>query len=132
MSFHESTSFDSGRRRKLIPDGQDIWPTQLLLTIKVGNPSQVAIKASASGNNSSKSLIKRILDYFDPSTEPSILIDADLEKLGKKYFILITSNLELLGQVIGLHTPLRVVWSFMKSHFDLDCIFLCTSSFVIY
>ena len=32
--------------------------------------------------------MREFLDYFGLSTEPSILIDANLEKLKKKYFIL--------------------------------------------
>ncbi|EHA8589323.1 hypothetical protein COCNU_scaffold009189G000010 [Cocos nucifera] len=83
----ESTSPTGYERGELILGGHDIWSTQPLLALEVDNPSQGVAETSGSNDNGFESPMRGFLDHFGLSTEPSILIDADLEKLREKYFI---------------------------------------------
>ena len=65
-----------------------LWLTQPLLEFEVETLPWTMAEVSSSGRKDLKSLIRRFLDYFSPSTEQSILSNLDLQELKKKYFIL--------------------------------------------
>ncbi|KAG1362690.1 hypothetical protein COCNU_10G009100 [Cocos nucifera] len=53
------------------------------------------MEASTSSHDDSESLVRRFLDYFGLDTELSILVDAKLERLRKKYFM--PENFQLIA-----------------------------------